>query len=81
MQNAYNIASRSGGRVRGEPVIQGEYIYFPSSPGTIDAPGTLRVKYVYCNTGSTSVISQSERDSFVPFRIDVKENGKPDTYG
>lgn len=50
-------------------------------PGSLDAPGTLRVKYSYCPIGPTSILSQSAQNSFVPFRIDMHENGKADNYG
>lgn len=57
IQNAYAIASQAGGRVKQEPIIQDQYMYFPVTLGSLDAPGTLRVKYFYCNVGETSIIS------------------------
>lgn len=57
--------------------MQDNYIYFPTSPGMLDAQGTLRVHYSYCTTGPTSIISQSSQNTFVPYRIDIQE-GKPD---
>lgn len=78
MQHAMNVASKYGNRIRYEPIIQDQYIYFPTNPGTTQAPGTLRVKFSYCNVGPTSIISQSSNNSFAPFRIDIKENGKQD---
>lgn len=46
-------------------------MYFPVTPGNLDAPGTLRIKYSYCNVGETSIISQSSGNTFVPYRIDI----------
>ena len=54
------------------------YIYFPAVANVLDSPGTLRVRYTFCPTGETSIISQSSQNTFVPFRIDIAENGKPD---
>lgn len=46
--------------------------------GSSDAHGTLRIKYQICRPGDTSIISQSQKNTFTPFRIDMQENGKPD---
>lgn len=45
MEHAFNIAQRSGRQFPSQPQIISDYIYFPSAPGDIEAPGSLRVKF------------------------------------
>ncbi len=74
MQDALIISNKH--RTRNKPLIDGDYIYFPSSPGSVDSLGSLRVKFWICKAGPVSVISQSCRNTFTPFEIDVYENGQ-----
>jgi len=74
MQDALIISNKL--RVRSKPIVDGDFIYFPSSPGSFDSLGTLRVKFWICKTGPVSVISQSFRNTFTAFQIDVYENGQ-----
>lgn len=71
MRDARDIANRMRSRIRNEPIVNGEYIYFPTTVGSIDSLGTLRIKFRYCKTGPTSIISQSSNNTFVPYQIDV----------
>ena len=44
-------------------------MYFPVTPGNLDAPGTLRIKYSYCNVGETSIISQFQEIHLYPTEL------------
>ena len=45
MDNAANIAQRTGKYFQSQPEISGEYIYFPSEYGGTGSHGALRVKF------------------------------------
>ena len=80
MQNAQYIAQNCRRQINYPPVIQGGYIYFPSSGGGIEEHQTLRVKFDFCPNGDISVVARSHGNTFEPFEIDKYENeGEEDT--
>ncbi len=68
MNNANTIAQNTNRRVM--PVVQGEYIYFPSPlNNSISDHGALRIKYSYCPIGPLSIMAKSINNTFEAFPI------------
>lgn len=74
--NANFIASNT--RPNSRPVVQGNYIYFPSpTSNSIHDHGALRIAYTYCPTGPITLMAKTTQNTFEPFPIAQYEgNGK-----
>ena len=63
-----------------QPVVEGNYLYFPKEKGNLELHGTLRIRYDYCEEKVASIVSGiTDGNLLEPFRIDIYDNkGNPD---